>query len=77
MQRDKGIPGYGKSDRRNSFDHHEPENQTQNANEANYLKAGTTVTVSAVLNERIQKISDANRKKIIASLNIKRKTAVR
>lgn len=49
------------------------ENQTQNANEANYLKAGTTVTVSAVLNERIQKISDANRKKIIASLNIKKK----
>lgn len=25
MQRDKGIPRYGKSDRRNSFDHHEPE----------------------------------------------------
>ena len=47
-------------------------NQTQNANEANYLKTGTTVTVSAVLNERIQKISDANRKKIIASLNIKK-----
>lgn len=48
-------------------------NQTENENAVNYLKAGTKVTVSAVLNERIKKISDAGRKKIIASLNIKKK----